>query len=155
MKRLSIFVPVLVTTLIISACGGQPAAPTLSAVDVQSTAVAAAFTPRMRAMSSPFSTSRSSRASSFARICRTSSASASNSRRKAEICASSARRLRSTAARALAVMAAKAPPRARQAMIQNTRVRLPLSERSDNKLHSLATPIMPNRIASAAVNRYS
>jgi hypothetical protein len=44
MKRLSILVLALVTTLIVSACGGQPAAPTLNAVDVQATAVAAAFT---------------------------------------------------------------------------------------------------------------
>jgi hypothetical protein len=44
MKRFSNFVVILVTAVAVSACGGQPAAPTLSAVDVQATAVAAAFT---------------------------------------------------------------------------------------------------------------
>ena len=44
MNRLSILTAILVTTLILSACGGAPAAPTINAVDVQNTAVAAAFT---------------------------------------------------------------------------------------------------------------
>jgi PBP1b-binding outer membrane lipoprotein LpoB len=40
MKRLSILTVIIVATLIISACGGEPAAPTMNAVDVQNTAVA-------------------------------------------------------------------------------------------------------------------
>jgi hypothetical protein len=44
MKRLSILTVIIVATLIISACGGEPAAPTMNAVDVQNTAVAAALT---------------------------------------------------------------------------------------------------------------
>jgi hypothetical protein len=44
MKRLSIFTVIVVATLIVSACGAEPAAPTMSAVDVQNTAVAAAMT---------------------------------------------------------------------------------------------------------------
>ena len=43
MKRLSILT-VLVLTLIVTACGGEPAAPTINAVDVQNTANAAALT---------------------------------------------------------------------------------------------------------------
>ena len=44
MKRLSILTVIVVATLIVSACGGEPAAPTMNAADVQNTAVAAAFT---------------------------------------------------------------------------------------------------------------
>lgn len=44
MKRLSIFTLILVATLILSACGAEPPPPTMNAVDVQNTAVAAAFT---------------------------------------------------------------------------------------------------------------
>jgi len=44
MKRLSIFTLILVATLILSACGAEPPPPTMDAVDVQNTAVAAAFT---------------------------------------------------------------------------------------------------------------
>ena len=44
MKRLSILTLLVVATLIVSACGGEPAAPTMSAVDVQNTANAAALT---------------------------------------------------------------------------------------------------------------
>ena len=44
MKRFSILTLVLVITIIISGCGGTPATPTINAVDVQNTAVAAAFT---------------------------------------------------------------------------------------------------------------
>lgn len=46
MKRFSIFAPVLMITLILSACGarGVPAEPTVNAVDLQSTIAAAAFT---------------------------------------------------------------------------------------------------------------
>lgn len=43
MKRFSTFTVILAITLIVSACG-SPAAPTINAVDVQNTAVAAAFT---------------------------------------------------------------------------------------------------------------
>ncbi|HAV79040.1 MAG TPA: hypothetical protein DCX53_16950 [Anaerolineae bacterium] len=43
MKRFSVFVQALVITLVVSACGGQ-ATPTITAVDQQSTAVAAALT---------------------------------------------------------------------------------------------------------------
>lgn len=44
MKRLSILTVLIVATLIVSACGATPAVPTMSAVDVQNTAVAAAMT---------------------------------------------------------------------------------------------------------------
>ncbi len=44
MKRLSIFTLILVATLILSACGAEPPPPTMNAVDVQNTAIAAAFT---------------------------------------------------------------------------------------------------------------
>ena len=44
MKRLSSLTVIIVAMLIISACGGEPAAPTMNAVDVQNTAVAAALT---------------------------------------------------------------------------------------------------------------
>ena len=44
MKRFSIFSITLVIVTLISACGGQPAEPTISAENIQSTAVAAAFT---------------------------------------------------------------------------------------------------------------
>lgn len=43
MKRLSIFTMIVIAALI-SACGGTPAAPTISAVDIQNTANAAALT---------------------------------------------------------------------------------------------------------------
>jgi len=44
MKRLSILTLLVVVTLVLSACGAEPAAPTMNAVDVQNTAVAAALT---------------------------------------------------------------------------------------------------------------
>jgi hypothetical protein len=44
MKHLTISTTILVAALIVSACGAEPAAPTMSAVDVQNTAVAAAMT---------------------------------------------------------------------------------------------------------------
>ena len=44
MKHLSIFTLLLLATLILSACGAEPPPPTMNAVDVQNTAVAAAFT---------------------------------------------------------------------------------------------------------------
>lgn len=44
MKRILIIVLITTFALIISACGGTPAEPTVSAEDIQSTAVAAAFT---------------------------------------------------------------------------------------------------------------
>jgi hypothetical protein len=44
MKRLSIFTVLVVAMLIVSGCGAEPATPTMSAVDVQNTAVAAAMT---------------------------------------------------------------------------------------------------------------
>src|SRR5215217_6233828 len=44
MKRLSILTVLVVATLIVSGCGAAPATPTMSAVDVQNTAVAAAMT---------------------------------------------------------------------------------------------------------------
>jgi hypothetical protein len=44
MKRLSIFTVIVLTTLIASACGAEPPPPTMNAVDVQNTAVAAALT---------------------------------------------------------------------------------------------------------------
>jgi hypothetical protein len=44
MKHLSIFTVIVMISLIASACGGTPAAPTINAVDVQNTANAAALT---------------------------------------------------------------------------------------------------------------
>ena len=44
MKRISILTVIVLTSLILSACGAEPPPPTMNAVDVQSTAVAAAFT---------------------------------------------------------------------------------------------------------------
>ena len=44
MKRLSILTVSVLTTLIISACGAEPPPPTMNAIDVQNTAVAAAMT---------------------------------------------------------------------------------------------------------------
>jgi hypothetical protein len=44
MKRLSILTVIILTTLIASACGAEPPPPTMSSVDVQNTAVAAALT---------------------------------------------------------------------------------------------------------------
>jgi hypothetical protein len=44
MKRLSIFTVIAITALILSACGAEPPPPTMNAVDVQNTAVAAAMT---------------------------------------------------------------------------------------------------------------
>lgn len=44
MKHLSIFTLILAATLVLSACGAEPPPPTMNAVDVQNTAVAAAFT---------------------------------------------------------------------------------------------------------------
>jgi hypothetical protein len=44
MKRLSIFTFLILTTLISSACGAEPPPPTMNALDVQNTAVAAAMT---------------------------------------------------------------------------------------------------------------
>jgi hypothetical protein len=44
MKRLSFLTVILLTTLLVSACGAEPPPPTMNAVDVQNTAVAAAMT---------------------------------------------------------------------------------------------------------------
>jgi hypothetical protein len=44
MKRLSILTVIVLTTLIAGACGAEPPPPTMNAVDVQNTAVAAALT---------------------------------------------------------------------------------------------------------------
>jgi hypothetical protein len=44
MKRLSIFTVIAIIALILSACGAEPPPPTMNAVDVQNTAVAAAMT---------------------------------------------------------------------------------------------------------------
>ena len=44
MKRISILTVIVLTSLILSACGAEPPPPTMNAVDVQNTAVAAAFT---------------------------------------------------------------------------------------------------------------
>jgi hypothetical protein len=44
MKRLSLTTVIMVVAMIINACGGQPAEPTVSAEDIQATAVSAAFT---------------------------------------------------------------------------------------------------------------
>ncbi len=44
MNRLSIFTVIVATALVVGGCGAEPAAPTMSAVDVQNTAVAGALT---------------------------------------------------------------------------------------------------------------
>jgi hypothetical protein len=44
MNRLSILTVIVMAALLLSACGAEPPPPTMSAVDVQNTAVAAAFT---------------------------------------------------------------------------------------------------------------
>lgn len=44
MKPISILTVIVLTSLLLSACGAEPPPPTMNAVDVQNTAVAAAFT---------------------------------------------------------------------------------------------------------------
>lgn len=44
MNRLSIFTVIVLTALVLSACGAEPPPPTMNAADVQNTAVAAAMT---------------------------------------------------------------------------------------------------------------